>query len=350
MELLLLAAINILFDVADAANNSANQKYNNVSSNVITLPVIATDDVSGETIKTYAKSMEVVYAYMIKMLVEGANRTRFDSDIKTIYTQLPVRTSLDASWLTRFMSTLTFGAFNRKGANLSSDAMIAFAESAMFSIQQSVAEGKSVLAGGESMEAIYGESRTAVPTFVACEVPVSTLGRITTKTITVGIKCTPKILSTTEMLQFLTTNSSNFLNVVNSEKALWNMNKIRAKLLESRVKSTKNTLGADYGKLTAMMNKVKNSPKPFVNLLMSKDVYDMAVQNKFNLINPSDYSRLFNKYPIASVGIINTDIDVLEYSMGPVPVFQKSTIEDFTSDVSKYEKELRSVIKFNKYS
>lgn len=344
MELLLLAAINILFDVADAAGNSANQKYNNVSSNVITLPVIATDDISGDTIKTYAKSMEVVYAYMIKMLVEGANRTRFDSDIKTIYSQLPIRTSLDTSWLTRFMSTLTLGAFNRKGANLSNDAMIAFAEGAIHAFQ------RDMVTGAESMEAIYGESRTAVPTFVACEIPVSTLGKITTKNITVGIKCVPKILAPHEMVQFLTTNSSQFLNVANSEKSAWNMNKIRVKLLENRVKTTKSSLGADYGKLTKMMDKVKNSPKPFVNILMSKDVYDNAKQNKFDVLTTGDYNRLFNKYPVASIGIINTDIDVLEYSLGPVPSYQKSTIEDFTSDVSKYEKELRSVIKFNKYS
>ena len=350
MEFLIVAGINMLFDLHDAAANTANSARNNISSNVITLPVIATSDISRDTINQYAKSMEVIYAFMIKSIVEGANRSRFDSDIKTIYNQLPVRTALDQSWFSSFMSGLTFGLFSsNKGST--DKAVLAFAESAIQRLQFEASQGREIYAGGEAIEAIYNESRSAVPTFVSCDIPIANLGRTVTKTITVGIKCITRVFDPHEMEAFLTGANARYIVPTKEEKMSLNIMKIRASLLEKRLKANKSYVDADKeGKVMKTMMKVKGLPKPFVNILMSEEVRTRLTEKNMNLRDANTYSKLFSKFPITSLGIINTDIDVLEYSVGPQINFNRCTIEDFNSDVSKYEKELRSIIKFNKYS
>ena len=64
-------------------------------------------------------------------------------------------------------------------------------------------------------------------------------------------------------------------------------------------------------------------------------------------MNRTDYSRVMTRLPLISLTIIDEDSDILYLSEGPTMSYIRHSLEDFVDTVSQYEKDLKTIIKYN---
>lgn len=352
MGYFIVPAIAMLFDIADYMYNNPVASTNTLSSSVIEIPMIVSDDIAIDAVGGYAKYMEINCAYMIKSLVEGSERTRFDSDIRSIMRQLPVRTGMDDKLLDRFGLFIKslFGSKNRPKVD---KYIAAFAEAARAELSSKGISIDTMKVSGEGMDAIYSETRLALPTYVTASVTVNNLGRTYTKNITIGISCKPKRVSPEEMAGFFLENRYDILvkgtQMSSKEKNSWSLFKANSSFLKKRLSSDPDT--KDLGnRLSAIFKKIEGSTKPFVGILMSNYVFDLLIERKFNIFDINQYNKIVNRFPILSIGIFDMNIDAFTYSIGETANFDRKTSDEINSDISKFEKEFRNVMQFNKYN
>ena len=84
-------------------------------------------------------------------------------------------------------------------------------------------------------------------------------------------------------------------------------------------------------------------------MLSYGEYMDLKDNGKIDLMNRETYKKIINKMPIISISIIDEERDVVYLSEGPYMSYTKHDGSDFIDSISQYEKDLKTIIKYNQY-
>ena len=76
---------------------------------------------------------------------------------------------------------------------------------------------------------------------------------------------------------------------------------------------------------------------------------DLKENGKLDLMDRATYRKLLNSMPIISISIIDEERDVVYLSEGSYMSYTKHDGSDFIDSISQYEKDLKTIIKYNQY-
>lgn len=76
---------------------------------------------------------------------------------------------------------------------------------------------------------------------------------------------------------------------------------------------------------------------------------DLKENGKMDLMDRATYRKLLNSMPIISISIIDEERDVVYLSEGSYMSYTKHDGSDFIDSISQYEKDLKTIIKYNQY-
>lgn len=96
-----------------------------------------------------------------------------------------------------------------------------------------------------------------------------------------------------------------------------------------------------------IMDKIKNVKSPLFHLCISYTEYMQMKEMGTDLMMDSFYNKVMEALPIISIAIIDEDSDILHYSEGSKKGFTKYAINDFVDSIGQYEKELKTILKYN---
>lgn len=94
-------------------------------------------------------------------------------------------------------------------------------------------------------------------------------------------------------------------------------------------------------------NRISNIKSPLFHIVLSYSDYMEMKNNGTDLMNKADYERILSRLPIISVTIIDEDSDILYLSDSLKMNYLRHSLDDFIDTVSQYEKDLKTIIKYN---
>ena len=99
-------------------------------------------------------------------------------------------------------------------------------------------------------------------------------------------------------------------------------------------------------KFSDIIKKIEKVRTPLFHVVISSQAYYDIKERGLDLKKADAYRKLFQRLPIISLTIIDEDSEIVSMSVGPLPAFRDIQIKDLENEISKYEKELQSMIKF----
>lgn len=356
--LLIAPVINTVIDVMDPNISQLGNSRNMISNNVIDLTCITSDDLSSSITKDYCKSLEVIYAMMIRSLISSQTRSRLKNNSGSIFRDIPIQNAYDGLILdkegnfSQFTSQWLKGKFR---APYSGKAAISvFNESKIDELEKEYRNLLRVEAGIES-DPFLKETRGAGPKFIDIELSTTDLsGKAATKNLSIGVAVRPKMVSAADVFSFMVKRNASALEPDKTAKV--GFLKSITKLF-SREKVVKDAIdnGTASGKaasgLYSTMQKIKNIKKPFVCILISSEIADeLKAKYKIDIMNPGVIRSLYKAYPIMSIGIYNSDRDKYFISVTPDAPMNEYTASELSSEISGYEKQLADIVRSKAYT
>lgn len=99
-----------------------------------------------------------------------------------------------------------------------------------------------------------------------------------------------------------------------------------------------------------IVSKIENVSTPLFHLVITMDEYVMLKnQHKIDIMNASTYNQMMRSLPLISVSIVDEDTNKVYFSEGPVMNFYHHDIDAYIDSLSQYEKDLKTIIKYNQY-
>lgn len=332
---------NLYWDIRDMKEN---KKGFALGGSTITLPCLISEDLPLDIRNSYCKSLEVVYAAIIKSVLTVNDRSRFDSMARDIYRSLPMLTPYDKLQYKKDQETyqnVSDWFFNREYNG--NKAVDVFTESYISRLNNYM---NTKLDIGTEAEMVYKESRAGVPTYVDITIQVDNLnGKAGEKTFTVGIEVRPKVVSNVELVSMLVKKTlpkpdPKDIAFFSKMKNLFKFNKSRKEMSSGDPKKQKS--------LYEMVNKIEGIQKPFVCILLSGTARDMLEDAGVNITNGAVVQKLYQQLPLMSVSIYDTNTDTIKTSLTRDSYFVTRTAGEFNSEISNYEKQLGEMVRVNK--
>lgn len=355
---ILTPVINSIIDVTDPNVSQIGSARNMISNNVIDLTCITSDDLSSTITKDYCKSLEVIYAMMIRSLISSQTRSRLKNTSGSIFKDIPIQNAYDGLTLDKDGNLAQFTSNWFKGkfrAPYSGKAAVAvFNESKLAELEKEYRNLVNLGAGIES-DPFLKETRGAGPKFIDIELSTTSLdGKAATKNLSIGVAVRPKMVSAADVFSFMVKRNASALEPDKTAKV--GFLKSVTKLF-SREKVVKEAMGngSASGKaasgLYKTMQKIKNIKKPFVCLLLSSEIADeLRDKYKINIMDPGVIRGLYKAYPIMSIGIYNADRDKYFISVTPDAPMNEYTASELSSEISGYEKQLADIVRSKAYT
>ena len=355
---LITPVLNMILDVKDPNVAVMGSSTSMISNNVIDLTCITSDDLTSSTTKDYCKSLEVIYAMMIRSLISSQTRSRLNNSSASIFKDIPIQNAYDGLQLDKAGNISTFVPSWFRGkvrAPLSGKAAVGvFNESRIAELEKEYLSLIRVQGGLES-DPFLKETRGAGPKFIDIEMSTTDLsGKATTKNLSIGVAVRPKMVSASDIFSFMVKRNVTPLEADKVAKV--GFMKSIAKLF-SREKVVKNAAdnSSDSGKaasaLYRSMQKIKDIKKPFVCLLISSEIADeLKSRYKIDIMSPGVMRSLYKTYPIMSIGIYNADRDKFFISVTPDAPMNEYTASELSSEISGYEKQLADIVRSKAYT
>lgn len=99
-----------------------------------------------------------------------------------------------------------------------------------------------------------------------------------------------------------------------------------------------------------IVSKIENVSTPLFHLVITMDEYVMLKnQHKIDIMNASTYNQMMRSLPLISISIVDEDTNKVYFSEGPVMNFYHHDIDAYIDSLSQYEKDLKTIIKYNQY-
>lgn len=338
--------LNLIFDIRDLIETGKEQPIN---GSIITLQCVCTDDLPIDLRNQYCQSLEIIYAMIIRGLLNIQNRSRFNSTPTSIMSSIPMLTPHDKvkfnekinGWVSVRDSILN-------GSNVfgGQKALTAFTESVDFNLNKILSAKAEI--SNESNGVILKDATSAAPTFVEVAVTVNQFGgKPIEKKFSIGVQVRPKVVSAQEMMQFMVKRNMSVADTDGQTKSYWQRMKNKFTFNYKRIKNTAKS-GAIQGEktLNEMMESVKGIKKPFVCLLMSNSCRQALIDLNIDFVkNPKLAQKLYDALPIMSISVYDANTDTFTYSLTKDSFFMTRTAAEFNSEVSQYEKQLAEMVR-----
>ena len=334
-------------------------------------PLVASNQISNEFISKYAKAIEVKSLIEAKALIESSIATADGGSVVS-------RASRNNMLTPANITPKNIELFKKAPINYD-ELMATFSEAKPFikklntdslflipslsSVVRRHAESFRVItdikvpeASGES-GAFLSTGRNAHPTYLDIEVmykdpsDLTKLGGGTnTKKSTLGFHVIPRTLKSNDIMTTIK-EMGDFedMKVLNgereSQKKLSNVIKFWKKKGTNKEKAVLSS-----NSFSAIIEKIENVKNPLFHLVISYGEYmDLKENGKMDLMDRATYRKLLNSMPIISISIIDEERDVVYLSEGSYMSYTKHDGSDFIDSISQYEKDLKTIIKYNQY-
>lgn len=339
--------INFIFDIRDAINNGRDLS---LTSNTIKLECVVSDDLPMDLRNEYCHSLEVVYATLIRNLLNPGTRNRFDSNPMSIFRSIPVLTAYDPVSFNKkikgWISTSDW-IFNRSFTG--NKPLDVFTESMLQELDKALLQNPMV---SLENDVILKESRGAVSTYVDIGFLVNTIGGGTTeKKFSIGVQVIPKVVSREEMIQFFVKQNTEVLQGTGSAggKSFWDRVKavftFRKRAVEKEIKTAPKEVQKTFYEC---MKSVQGIKKPFVAILTSNIVAESCAELGVDILKNATAQKIYDKFPVISIGVYDTNSDTITASLTQDSQFVTRGAGEFNSEISRYEKEFREMIRVNR--
>ena len=334
-------------------------------------PLVASDQISAEFISKYAKAIEVKSLIEAKALIESSIAT---ADGGSVVSRASRNNMLTPANITPKNIELfkkapinydelmaTFSEAKPFIKKLNTDSL--FLVPSLSSVVRRHAESFKVITDIKVPEA-SGEAgsflttgRNAHPTYLDIEVSYKDPSDLTklgggtnTKKSTLGFHVIPRTLKSTEILTTLK-EMGDFedMKVLNGERE--SQKKLSNVIKFWKKKGTNNEKAVlSSNSFSAIIDKIENVKNPIFHLMLSYGEYmDLKDNGKIDLMNRETYKKIISKMPIISISIIDEERDIVYLSEGPYMSYTKHDGSDFIDSISQYEKDLKTIIKYNQY-
>lgn len=336
---------NLIFDIRDSIENN---KTLSIDESTITLVCVADNTLPVQMVNQYCKNLEIIYASYIRSLLSTTSRTRMDSNAKSIFRSLPLLTPYDTVKYDKALKAFESVKNSLFTRGKSSSSMVSyFAEEAkkeLDLIEERNSRSLSNLYGYEANDAFLDESRGGVPTFVNADLVVSALGKTVEKRVSIGIRVIPKLVDKEWLMSFFIKKGKLAVNGVSD--SFFGKLKARLKVNKSRVTSLALPT-SEKRDLLQMFDAVEKINKPFICLLLNNSTTSSLETSGLKILSPDVLKKIYARYPIMSVGVINTHLDSIKVSLTRDTTYISQTLSEFNSEVATYEKELAELVRSN---
>ena len=334
-------------------------------------PLVASDQISAEFVSKYAKAIEVKSLIEAKALIESSIATADGGSVVSRATRNNMLTpaNITPKNIELFKKApinydelmATFSEAKPFIKKLNTDSL--FLVPSLSSVVRRHAESFKVItdikvpeASGEA-GSFLATGRNAHPTYLDIEVSYKDPSDLTklgggtnTKKSTLGFHVIPRTLKSTDILTTLK-EMGDFedMKVLNGERE--SQKKLSNVIKFWKKKGTNNEKAVlSSNSFSAIIDKIENVKNPLFHLMISYGEYmDLKDNGKIDLMNRETYKKIINKMPIISISIIDEERDVVYLSEGPYMSYTKHDGSDFIDSISQYEKDLKTIIKYNQY-
>ncbi len=366
---LITAVIAVPLNLAVAKNNlDLEKKYG--SNFIFKQPMIASSDLSKELVSKYAKALEVKAAVEVKAILEGTLAVTDGGSIISRATKTGYFTPMTLKQTAAFAQDKdidynkllsVFSESDRKYFNVPRAEDINLSRGAMSLFNKNLEaydtfNNIKVMSGSGEDAQFLSTSRNAHPTYIEVQITyrepkdLTSLAQDTKlKKTTIGLHVIPRIISSVDILKTLDTlGDFEEVKVLPEErvsikklKNVLNFWKKEGTPAEKSLLTSKTVFGG-------IVDKIEKIKTPLFHLVISYNDY-MELKPKLDLMDGTTYDKVFNKLPLISISIINEDSDVVYYSEGSRMAYSRHDVDDFIDSVSKYEQDLKTLIKYDRH-
>ena len=99
-----------------------------------------------------------------------------------------------------------------------------------------------------------------------------------------------------------------------------------------------------------IVKKIESISTPLFHLVISMDEYvNLKNKHKVDIMSGATYREMMKALPLISISVVDEDTNLVYLSEGPVMNFYKHDIDEYIDSISQYEKDLKTIIKYNQY-
>lgn len=328
------AIINSVLDAFSSAGNQAQS----IDSNTIDLTCVVSDDLPANVRNQYCESLEVIYAYMVRSILSTNTYSKKQANTRGILASIPLLTSSDK--ISMIGNTLYNTA--KRGADYvgsGKSALAVFNESFDNALNEKYRILSAEFDAGMEADPIVKESRASTGKWINVSLDVtSRAGKNYTKNVSIGIRVRPKVISRSDFLSFFV--KRNTQPIEPDKVASFSLKRALSSLFRKKKEIPVEVVKGQVV-LDDLMRKVSGIKKPFVCILVSQNVAD-ELQDEYSIdLGSMTYAKkLYNMFPILSIGIYNTNADTITASLNPGAGFVTRSASAFNSEIASYEKQL----------
>lgn len=338
------------------------------------VPMIISDNISNSTASKYSKAIEVKNLMEMKGLIES---TAARQDGGSVITRAAKNNKLLSPLKieTKDIANTTYGvdatyediisAFSESGRNFFKPSNDDLSKSlvVLSHVANRDVDGLSLINSLDPLVARGEEGdfidlkRNALPTYMEVNVDYEFAENIMalntkkqTRKTTVGLQILPRKIASADILKTLNELVYKFfetVSVTKEERGLLKKAKNLFNFWDKKIKTQKELKALKSNSFADIVNKIAHIKTPLFHLVISYADYMELKNLGTNLMDRVDYARVMDRLPLASLTIVDEDSDILYLSDGPVMSYIRHSLEDFIDTVSQYEKDLKTIIKYN---
>lgn len=336
-------------------------------------PMVVSDNISSDTASKYSKAIEVKQLAELKGLIESTvARQDGGSVVSRAMRGSKLLSPMNVEFKDGVQQASDSGvsydeiiaAFSESGrpffkpiAPIYSTALNSFTHTALRESENYALINRldTQVSKGESGEFI-DLKRNALPSYMEVNIdytfnesPISLNTKKQTRKTTMGLQILPRKISSSDILKTLDElNMKYFDSIVVTKDERNFIKKAKNMLTFWKKKGTKNEIKAlKSNSFSDIVNKISNVKSPLFHLVLSYPDYIELKNLGTDLMNRTDYARVMTRLPLISLTIIDEDSDILYLSEGPTMSYIRHSLDDFVDTVSQYEKDLKTIIKYN---
>ena len=345
------------------------------SSFVIKQPMVVSSSMSKELAGKYSKALEVKYLLETKSIIEA---TVAKSDGGTVVSRAKDTVKFLTPANLKFKDASLYdndkinyneviGVFSENKnplSNTSSDAL--YLRPSLYSVldrnplsyEMINTMDKYIYPSGEAGEFIQ-HGRDALPSYIEVTIEYIAPKNIVnfnvdnrTRTTTIGLQILPRSLSNVDIVDTIadmdakrfksikvTPDEKNFIRKMRNLLKFW-----KKKGTDKELKVLKSNSFAD------IVSKVEHVQTPMFHLVITMDDYvNLKHNHNIDIRNSSTYRKIMKVLPLISISIVDEDTNNVNLSEGPVMNWFEQDIDEYIDSISQYEKDLKTIIKYNQY-
>ena len=215
-----------------------------------------------------------------------------------------------------------------------------------------------MIPSGEAGDFI-NHGRDALPSYIEVSIEYVASKNVTNfnvenkmRTSMIGVQILPRSINNIDIVDTIADMDASRLKAIKVDKDERNFIKKMRNLVKFwRRKGTKDELKVlKSNSFADIVKKIESISTPLFHLVITMDEYVMLKnQHKVDIMSGSTYSEMMRSLPLISISIVDEDTNKVYFSEGPVMNFYHHDIDAYIDSLSQYEKDLKTIIKYNQY-